>query len=219
MRVFRIPFSTNVERVALALGHKGVAVEWVDVDPADRSPVRDVSGQDLVPVLGPTRTRSSSTRCGSSPGSRAAAPIRRSGRPARAARRGRRLRRLVQPRLEGAAERDRGRAAPPAARRDPARRGARSSAAGCTGSRACSRDATTSWATASAGRRRAFPFLKYGVLSGTPTTTSCFTGSLWSDCRSRAPSPASRRGSGASTNTRAHEAANTAQHDQTFMGA
>ena len=51
MRVFRIPFSTNVERVALALGHKGVAVEWVDVDPADRSPVRDVSGQDLVPVL------------------------------------------------------------------------------------------------------------------------------------------------------------------------
>ena len=51
MRVFRIPFSTHVERVALALGHKGVAVEWVDVDPADRSPVRDVSGQDLVPVL------------------------------------------------------------------------------------------------------------------------------------------------------------------------
>jgi glutathione S-transferase len=51
MRVFRIPFSTNVERVALALGHKGVAVDWVDVDPADRSPVRDVSGQDLVPVL------------------------------------------------------------------------------------------------------------------------------------------------------------------------
>ena len=51
MRVFRIPFSTNVERVALALGHKGVAVEWVDVDPADRSPVRDVSGQDLVPVV------------------------------------------------------------------------------------------------------------------------------------------------------------------------
>jgi glutathione S-transferase len=51
MRVYRIPFSTNVERVALALAHKGVAVEWVDVDPADRSPVRDVSGQDLVPVL------------------------------------------------------------------------------------------------------------------------------------------------------------------------
>jgi glutathione S-transferase len=51
MRVLRIPFSTNVERVALALAHKGVAVEWVDVDPEDRSPVRELSGQDLVPVL------------------------------------------------------------------------------------------------------------------------------------------------------------------------
>jgi glutathione S-transferase len=51
MRVLRIPFSTNVERVALALGHKRVAVEWVDVDPADRAPVRELSGQDLVPVL------------------------------------------------------------------------------------------------------------------------------------------------------------------------
>ena len=51
MRVLRIPFSTNVERVALALAFKGMPVEWVDVDPADRSPVRQLSGQDLVPVL------------------------------------------------------------------------------------------------------------------------------------------------------------------------
>ena len=51
LRVYRIPFSTNVERVALAAGHKGVEVEWVDVDPADRSPVEAVSGQSLVPVL------------------------------------------------------------------------------------------------------------------------------------------------------------------------
>src|SRR5690242_18041439 len=51
MRVLRIPFSTNVERVALALGHKGLGVDWVEVDPADRSPVRELSGQDLVPVL------------------------------------------------------------------------------------------------------------------------------------------------------------------------
>jgi len=50
-RVYRIPFSTNVERVALALGHKGVAVKWVDVDPADRSELERVSGQRLVPVL------------------------------------------------------------------------------------------------------------------------------------------------------------------------
>jgi glutathione S-transferase len=51
IRVFRIPFSTNVERVALAAGHKGLEVEWVDVDPADRMPVRERSGQELVPVL------------------------------------------------------------------------------------------------------------------------------------------------------------------------
>jgi glutathione S-transferase len=51
MRVYRIPFSTNVERVALALGHKGLETEWVDVDPHDRSPVEEISGQPLVPVL------------------------------------------------------------------------------------------------------------------------------------------------------------------------
>ena len=51
IRVYRIPFSTNVERVALAAGHKGVAIEWVDVEPDDRSPVEEVSGQQLVPVL------------------------------------------------------------------------------------------------------------------------------------------------------------------------
>jgi glutathione S-transferase len=51
IRVYRIPLSTNVERVALAAGLKGVDVDWVDVDPSDRSPVRAVSGQGLVPVL------------------------------------------------------------------------------------------------------------------------------------------------------------------------
>ena len=51
LRVYRIPFSTNVERVSLALAHKGLDVEWEDVDPADRSPVERVSGQPLVPVL------------------------------------------------------------------------------------------------------------------------------------------------------------------------
>jgi glutathione S-transferase len=51
IRVYRVPFSTNVERVALAAAHKGVAVDWVDVDADDRSPVEDVSGQPLVPVL------------------------------------------------------------------------------------------------------------------------------------------------------------------------
>jgi maleylpyruvate isomerase len=51
LRVHRIPFSTNVERVALAAALKGLEVEWVDHDPADRSAVRALSGQELVPVL------------------------------------------------------------------------------------------------------------------------------------------------------------------------
>ena len=51
LRLYRIPFSTNVERVALALAHKRIGVDWVDVDPDDRSEVVRVSGQELVPVL------------------------------------------------------------------------------------------------------------------------------------------------------------------------
>jgi glutathione S-transferase len=51
MRLYRIPFSTNVERVALALAYKGLDAEPVEVDPGDRSPVAAVSGQELVPVL------------------------------------------------------------------------------------------------------------------------------------------------------------------------
>ena len=51
MKFYRFRRSTNCERVALALGHKGIAPETVRVDPADRAPVRQVSGQDLVPVL------------------------------------------------------------------------------------------------------------------------------------------------------------------------
>jgi glutathione S-transferase len=51
LRLYRIPFSTNVERVALTLAHKGIDVDWVDVDPDDRSEVVRVSGQELVPVL------------------------------------------------------------------------------------------------------------------------------------------------------------------------
>jgi glutathione S-transferase len=48
--IHRIPFSTNVERVALAAAHKGIAVEWVDHDAADRSAVVALSGQAFVPV-------------------------------------------------------------------------------------------------------------------------------------------------------------------------
>jgi glutathione S-transferase len=51
IRLYRIPFSTNVERVALAAGHKGLALEYVDVPDEDRSEIVRVSGQELVPVL------------------------------------------------------------------------------------------------------------------------------------------------------------------------
>ena len=39
LRLFRAPFSTNVERVALALAHKGLEVESVVISYEDRSPV------------------------------------------------------------------------------------------------------------------------------------------------------------------------------------
>jgi glutathione S-transferase len=52
MRLHAIPHSTNVARVALALGLKGIALEaTVQHDPADRAAVQQLSGQPLVPVL------------------------------------------------------------------------------------------------------------------------------------------------------------------------
>lgn len=51
LRIWRIACSTNVERVALALAHKGLTADWIDVPADDRAAVRQVSGQDLVPVL------------------------------------------------------------------------------------------------------------------------------------------------------------------------
>jgi glutathione S-transferase len=51
IRLYRFRFSTNVERVTLALAHKDLEVESIWVDPADRAPVEQVSGQRLVPVI------------------------------------------------------------------------------------------------------------------------------------------------------------------------
>ncbi len=48
---YRIHHSTNVERVALALAHKGLQAESIYVPSDDRALVRKVSGQGLVPVL------------------------------------------------------------------------------------------------------------------------------------------------------------------------
>jgi glutathione S-transferase len=51
IRLYRAPFSTNVERVLLALTHKGLSFESVFIDYEDRSEVERVSGQGLVPVI------------------------------------------------------------------------------------------------------------------------------------------------------------------------
>jgi glutathione S-transferase len=51
LTLYRVPFSTNVERVALAAAHKGVEVEYVDVPYDERTEIVRVSGQELVPVL------------------------------------------------------------------------------------------------------------------------------------------------------------------------
>ena len=49
MKLYELPWSTNVERVTLAAAHKGIELEHVT--PEDRETLRVVSGQELVPVL------------------------------------------------------------------------------------------------------------------------------------------------------------------------
>lgn len=51
IKLYGFKYSTNCERVALALAHKGLDHEEVHVDPYDRWLVNEVSGQDLVPVI------------------------------------------------------------------------------------------------------------------------------------------------------------------------
>jgi glutathione S-transferase len=51
IRIYRAPWSTNVERVTLALGHKGLEAESIWIDYSDRSAVEQVSEQPLVPVV------------------------------------------------------------------------------------------------------------------------------------------------------------------------
>jgi glutathione S-transferase len=57
VRLYRANFSTNVERVALALAYKGIEVESRYISYDDRSEVLEVSGQPLVPVIVDTRER------------------------------------------------------------------------------------------------------------------------------------------------------------------
>jgi glutathione S-transferase len=51
IRLYLARWSTNCERVTLALGHKGLETEAIWIDYSDRSPVEQVSGQPLVPVV------------------------------------------------------------------------------------------------------------------------------------------------------------------------
>lgn len=51
IRLWRAPWSTNAERVALALAHKRLEVESTLISYDDRSPVEAISGQGLVPVI------------------------------------------------------------------------------------------------------------------------------------------------------------------------
>ena len=51
IRLYRAPWSTNVERVTLALGHKGLEADSIWIDYSERGAVEQVSGQPLVPVV------------------------------------------------------------------------------------------------------------------------------------------------------------------------
>jgi glutathione S-transferase len=51
MRLYRVNFSTNAERVALALAYKGIEVDSRYVPDDDRTEIVEVSAQPLVPVL------------------------------------------------------------------------------------------------------------------------------------------------------------------------
>jgi len=51
IRLYRAPWSTNVQRVTMALAHKRLDHEDVVIAYEDRSPVVAISGQELVPVV------------------------------------------------------------------------------------------------------------------------------------------------------------------------
>ena len=116
VRLYRAEWSTNCERVGLALAFKGIEAQSVLIEYSNRAPVEAISGQGLVPVIEDAGEvindsvaimRHLDRRTPDPP----ALPDR-----ADLSRRGRGVRRLVRERLQGGAERDRGRA-----RKDDAR--------------------------------------------------------------------------------------------------
>ena len=51
VRLYRAEWSTNCERVGLALAHKGIEAQSVLIEYSNRGPVEAISGQGLVPVI------------------------------------------------------------------------------------------------------------------------------------------------------------------------
>jgi glutathione S-transferase len=51
VRLYRAEWSTNCERVGLALAHKGIEAQSILIEYSNRSPVEAISGQGLVPVI------------------------------------------------------------------------------------------------------------------------------------------------------------------------
>jgi glutathione S-transferase len=51
VRLYRAEWSTNCERVGIALAHKGIEAQSVLIEYSNRAPVEAISGQELVPVI------------------------------------------------------------------------------------------------------------------------------------------------------------------------
>jgi glutathione S-transferase len=51
VRLYRAEWSTNCERVGIALAHKGIEAQSVLIEYSNRGPVEAISGQGLVPVI------------------------------------------------------------------------------------------------------------------------------------------------------------------------
>ena len=51
VRLYRADWSTNCERVGLALAYKGIDAQSVLIEYSNRGPVEAISGQGLVPVI------------------------------------------------------------------------------------------------------------------------------------------------------------------------
>ena len=108
VRLYRAQWSTNCERVGLALAHKGIEAQSVLIEYSNRRPVEAISGQGLVPVIEDAgEVVADSVAIMRHLDRRTPEPPLFPADPD-APRRGRGVHRLVRERLQGGAERDRG---------------------------------------------------------------------------------------------------------------